>query len=453
MKYCKMCGAELKDEAKFCAQCGAAAIEPAQPETAEANAVEEPIGTEAVQQSETSQQAVAWQEPIPPTVPFLANPLFLGILFVISGVLMLLLPTIPVMDMMETYAYGTVYMAAATVANNVISSLESFIFQAPALIAIVTGIALMQKRRGAFKLAMLGGIFQLLAAIGSLFIMIIVLMFADPLVELYVWDAETVAIGTQLLRGEGMSRFLMVELPLLIIGVASFVFTLIARGKERKTGTQIAYDLFDKMPRSAVSLIILIPFIMMFFTVKGLMSTLLMGQYFGSELLAASSSASAAIATYTIPAMYLVVATIVYCMLGYKWKKTLLVLPGMGVFLVYGIVVTAITVMSGRELLITMNTPEVVMGYTQSMLTPQILAHALMALALFFWIAASGRGCIPAWLQGIIAPIAVILYIVMEPVCTIGFAVPTLPIAQYVLYLIILAFSIPIALLCKPKKG
>ena len=468
MKYCRMCGTELKDEAKFCAKCGTAVIEPAQPETAAEQAVEEAIGietkiedtvqSEMFQQTETIPERETWQEPARPIVPFLANPIFLGILFLVSGILMLVLPTIPVMDMIEVNMYGVTYVAGATVTNNVITGFESWLFQAPALIAIVTGIALVQKRKGAFKLAMLGGIFQLLAAIGTLLFMVLILVFAAPLVQIYAVDAETVAVGTQMLKSEGLSRFAMVELPILLLGVASFVVTLIARGKERKTGSQVAYDLFGRMPRSAVSLIVMIPFVAVFMTVKGFMVTLLRGLYFGSFMLAATSSSNVVINNYTLPAIYLIVIAIVYCMLAYKWKKGLMILPGMGVFLLYGIITTVLTLVSGTEMLMAIYTPEEVMSYAQSMLTPQILAHALMALALFFWIAASARGGIPAWLQAIIAPVVLILYIVLEPMFTIGlggFAQMggAFPIAQYVIYLIILAFSVPVALICKPKKG
>ena len=474
MKYCRQCGSQLTDEAKFCASCGTAVIEPAQPEKAEVKAVEKQVEIETkiedttqvemfqqpetVYQQESFQQTQMWKEPARPRVPFLANPIFLGILFIVSGLCMLLLPTMPVMDPTEAAMYGSTYVASVTVANNVISGFESFAFQAPALIAIVTGIVLMQKRRGAFKLAMLGGIFQLLAAAGSLLIMVVVLAFAPTLVELYIWDPEVISIGTQLLRGQGMNRFMIVELPIMLLGVASFVFTLIARGKERKTGSQVALDLFDKMPRSAVSLIVLIPFITLLFMLEGFLGTLLRGLYFGSVMLAATSSLNVVIANYTIPVIFLVVIAIIYCMLGYKWKKALMILPGMGTFLLYGIVVTLITLAFGREMLISMYTPEEIIDIAQSSLTPHILAHALMALALFFWIAASARGGIPAWLQAVLGVVIVILYIVLELLFTIGLGgFPQMggafPLAQYVIYLIILGFSIPMALACKPKKG
>ncbi|MBR6684240.1 MAG: zinc ribbon domain-containing protein [Firmicutes bacterium] len=162
MKYCRQCGSQLADEAKFCASCGTAVIEPAQPEKAEVKAVEKQVMVETkiedTTQPEMFQQFSEWKDPARPRVPFLANPIFLGILFIVSGLCMLLLPTMPVMDLTEAGMYGSTYVASVTVANNVISGFESFAFQAPALIAIVTGIVLMQKRRGAFKLAMLGGI-------------------------------------------------------------------------------------------------------------------------------------------------------------------------------------------------------------------------------------------------------------------------------------------------------
>ena len=473
MKYCRQCGSQLADEAKFCASCGTAVIEPAQPEKVEVKAVEKQVMVEAkiedttqvemfqqpetVYQQESFQQTQMWKEPARPRVPFLANPIFLGILFIVSGLCMLLLPTMPVMDLTEAAMYGDTYVASVTVANNVISGFESFAFQAPALIAIVTGIVLMQKRRGAFKLAMLGGIFQLLAAAGSLLIMVVVLAFAPTLVELYIWDPEVISIGTQLLRGQGMNRFMIVELPIMLLGVASFVFTLIARGKERKTGSQVALDLFDKMPRSAVSLIVLIPFITLLFMLEGFLGALWTGRV-AAYALSGFSMANVVIANYTIPVIFLVAIAIIYCMLGYKWKKGLMILPGMGTFLLYGIVVTLITLAFGREMLISMYTPEDIIDIAQSSLTPHILAHALMALALFFWIAASARGGIPAWLQAVLGVVIVILYIVLELLFTIGLGgFPQMggafPLAQYVIYLIILGFSIPMALACKPKKG
>ena len=464
MKYCRQCGSQLPDEAKFCVSCGTAVIEPARPEKAEVKAVEEQVVVETkiedrnqpetFYQQETFQQTQMWKEPVRSVVPVLANPIFLGVLFIVSGLAMLLLPTIPVMNMAEAGMYGENYVAGATIANNVISGFESFMFQAPALIAIATGIVLIQKRRGAFKLAMLGGIFQLLAAVGSLLIMVIVLAFASFLVELYIWDPETVHIGTHLLRGQGMSRFMMVELPILLLGVASFVFTLIARGKERKSGSQVALDLFGKMPRSAVSLIVLIPFITLLFMMKGFLGNLLAGQYMGAYALSGFSMANVVIANYTIPVIFLVAIAIIYCMLGYKWKKGLMILPGMGTFLLYGIVVTLITLAFGREILISMYTSEDIIDIAQNSLTPHILAHALMALALFFWIAASARGGIPAWLQAVLGVVIVILYIVMEFVVTVGLYLGVaVPLAQYMIYLIILGFSIPMALACKPKKG
>ena len=469
MKYCRQCGSQLADEAKFCASCGTAVIEPAQPEKVEVKAVEKQVMVEAkiedttqvemfqqpetVYQQESFQQTQMWKEPARPVVPFLANPVFLGILFIVSGLCMLLLPTMPVMDLTEAAMYGDTYVASVTVANNVISGFESFAFQAPALIAIVTGIVLMQKRRGAFKLAMLGGIFQLLAAAGSLLIMVVVLAFAPTLVELYIWDPEVISIGTQLLRGQSMNRFMIVELPIMLLGVASFVFTLIARGKERKTGSQVALDLFDKMPRSAVSLIVLIPFITLLFMLEGFLGALWTGRV-AAYALSGFSMANVVIANYTIPVIFLVAIAIIYCMLGYKWKKGLMILPGMGTFLLYGIVVTLITLAFGREMLISMYTPEDIIDIAQSSLTPHILAHALMALALFFWIAASARGGIPAWLQAVLGVVIVILYIVMEFVVTVGLYLGVaVPLAQYVIYLIILGFSIPMALACKPKKG
>ena len=469
MKYCRQCGSQLADEAKFCASCGTAVIEPAQPEKVEVKAVEKQVMVEAkiedttqvemfqqpetVYQQESFQQTQMWKEPARPRVPFLANPIFLGILFIVSGLCMLLLPTMPVMDLTEAAMYGDTYVASVTVANNVISGFESFAFQAPALIAIVTGIVLMQKRRGAFKLAMLGGIFQLLAAAGSLLIMVVVLAFAPTLVELYIWDPEVISIGTQLLRGQSMNRFMIVELPIMLLGVASFVFTLIARGKERKTGSQVALDLFDKMPRSAVSLIVLIPFITLLFMLEGFLGALWTGRV-AAYALSGFSMANVVIANYTIPVIFLVAIAIIYCMLGYKWKKGLMILPGMGTFLLYGIVVTLITLAFGREMLISMYTPEDIIDIAQSSLTPHILAHALMALALFFWIAASARGGIPAWLQAVLGVVIVILYIVMEFVVTVGLYLGVaVPLAQYVIYLIILGFSIPMALACKPKKG
>lgn len=469
MKYCRQCGSQLADEAKFCASCGTAVIEPAQPEKAEVKAVEKQVEIEAkiedttqpemfrqqeiVFQQESFQQTQMWKEPARPRVPFLANPVFLGILFIVSGLCMLLLPTMPVMDPTEAAMYGATYVASVTVANYVISGFESFAFQAPALIAIVTGIVLMQKRRGAFKLAMLGGIFQLLAAAGSLLIMVVVLALAPTLVELYIWDPEVISIGTQLLRGQGMNRFMIVELPIMLLGVASFVFTLIARGKERKTGSQVALDLFDKMPRSAVSLIVLIPFITLLFMLEGFLGALWTGRV-AAYALSGFSMANVVIANYTIPVIFLVAIAIIYCMLGYKWKKALMILPGMGTFLLYGIVVTLITLAFGREMLISMYTPEDIIDIAQSSLTPHILAHALMALALFFWIAASARGGIPAWLQAVLGVVIVILYIVMEFVVTVGLNLGVaVPLAQYVIYLLILGFSIPMALACKPKKG
>ena len=466
MKYCRMCGTELKDEAKFCAKCGTAVIEPAQPETAAEQAVEEAIGietkiedtvqSEMFQQTETISERETWQEPARPVVPFLANPIFLGILFLVSGILMLVLPTIPVMDMIEVNMYGVTYIAGATVTNNVITGFESWLFQAPALIAIVTGIALVQKRKGAFKLAMLGGIFQLLAAIGTLLFMVLILVFAAPLVQIYVWDAETVAVGTQMLKSEGLSRFAMVELPILLLGVASFVFTLIARGKERKTGSQVAYDLFGKMPRSAVALIILIPFITLFIFLKTMLGTWTTGYFAGNNTLAAFSIVSSVISKYTIPVLYLIAAIIVYCMLGYKWKYWVLSVPGMGVLLIYSIIVIIMTLSIGREMLVMMNTPAEIWDTTQFMMTPQVLAQVMLPLAFFFWIAATARGCIPAWLQAILAPVVVIFYIAVELLLNGGwggFAHMQIPASQYVIYLIILVFAIPIGLACKPKKG
>ncbi|MBR6682735.1 MAG: hypothetical protein IKL38_00155, partial [Firmicutes bacterium] len=276
---------------------------------------------------------------------------------------------------------------------------------------------------------------------------------APTLVELYIWDPEVISIGTQLLRGQGMNRFMIVELPIMLLGVASFVFTLIARGKERKTGSQVALDLFDKMPRSAVSLIVLISIITLLFMLEGFLGDLWTGRV-AAYALSGFSMANVVIANYTIPVIFLVAIAIIYCMLGYKWKKALMILPGMGTFLLYGIVVTLITLAFGREMLISMYTPEDIIDIAQSSLTPHILAHALMALALFFWIAASARGGIPAWLQAVLGVVIVILYIVMEFVVTVGLNLGVaVPLAQYVIYLLILGFSIPMALACKPKKG
>ncbi len=468
MKYCRMCGTELKNEAKFCAKCGTAVIDPAQPEIAAAKAIEESIGietkiedtvqSEMFQQTEVVQEHETWQEPVRPVVPLLANPVFLGILFLVSGTVMFLLPSIPVMNMSMAAAYGSFYLAAATIVSSVLTSLETLMFQAPALIAIVTGIALLQKRRGAFKLAMLGGIFQLLTAVGSLLITVLVLAFAPSLVQIYVWDAETVELGTQLMRSQGMSRFVMVELPVLLMGVAAFVFTLIARGKERKTRSQVALDLFDKMPRSAVSLITLIPFISLLMMLKGTLGTLITGSYIGAAAIAAQSMVGTVVSTYTIPAIYLIIGALVYGMLGYKWKYWKVSVPGMSVLIVYGIIMIFVVLSKGSEMLMSIGTPAELMSMANSALMPQMLAQVLLPLALFSWIAASARGSIPAWLQAILGSVIVILYIVMDALFSFGWTAVAqmgmpIPAAQYAISLIVLLFAVPLGIACKPKKG
>ena len=456
MKYCKNCGSQMSDDAKFCVQCGAAASEPAKPEPAAAKAVGKTAITEVKNEYtapvQTFQSNMMRQESVQPRteVPFLANPVFLGVWFIVSGLLMLLLTELPVTNLLDNAADTAITLRA----NHIILGFENFCFQAPAMIAIVTGVVLLQRKKGSFNVALVGGIFQLLAAIGALIIVLLSTVLTPILVQGQISDPETIEVSIKLIRNRGLSRCLIVEFPILLIGISSFVFTLIARSKERRMQSQRADDLFGKMPRSAVSLIVLLPFVPLFFMIKDVWESVLLVYHYEFDVLVAAPYVNGVIASFSIPVIYLILITIIYCMLGYRWKKGTMIIPGMSTVLLYGIITTMLVMVFGKEMLKDFHISAEVLAEIQRISIFRILEHALMALALFFWIAASARGCIPAWLQGILASAVIILYIVFELLFTVGMRLDgSILISQYVIDLIILGFSIPMSLACKPKKG
>ncbi len=418
--YCTNCGGKMEKSEKFCSICGSPAKE-------------EKTGG-------VSRTVV-------------------GILYAIASLLLIFIPKLSSIIMGDTSKmlesimkkdYGNVSDAVGgfVILLNALSSYDSIVYPTAGLLMAVAALALLLKRRGAYKAATISGIAGFAALAYSVFMLIAVPAFPKALVSLFIADKDQLDIAVRIARSEPyfVIRYITAAVLLAMVVIPAFILMTKSRNKDKEDTV-----LFGKLERSTASLMTLLPLISISLVLKGSISTIYTATM-GSNALMAYNAAEYTAANFVSISLFALIIITAYCMIMKKFSYPLFILPGLGAILLYGIIaVASCSVVLNKEGLLTAVSPEAYEMAYQAVL-PKVMGTIFLLAAIYFWIAATARGNVRAWGQIIFAVSFVLLCAVSERMRVSGFALGIeVPFTEIVLGILILSAAIPMSIRNREK--
>ena len=381
--FCPHCRATLPEGSLFCAQCG--------------------------------QRIIAVQPVQPTPVPAVKKPagnlfrILLGVLYLLPMLLYIYIPTIynlmSIAARNQLYAYGEISIAAFSIMQSVCNIIDQALLLPVVLISAIAGVALLMNRRGPGRIAILGGVFHCITALGMLLMTVLYPILPQFTFGLYTSVPDVLENGAGQLFSHGIvaMRYVIYGLPVALISLTVAVLSFVYAHIFKKN------DLPRKMDRGVAALAIATPFAVLLPNFTTIALNLVFGT-FGDDYLTAYSFAHNITAQLPVSPILLLVILTVLCMVSSKWPYWLQTVPFVPVLLIGG---TAAGLVLPKTAPMVGYIPESILELTVSFARTMIFEGMLLAVAYTLWAAASARGAVPAWLQPLVCVPVCFLYYTM----------------------------------------
>lgn len=338
-------------------------------------------------------------------------------------------------------SYSGDNIAAFSILSNAMTRYDNLIYSTAGLLMTAAAIAMLLKRKGAYKAAMIGGIAGLISVVYTLFMIIAVPFFPDLLVSPFTTDEGVLNAVKEVTKLE-FSFTLHYILALLFIAafvIPSFIFTVKAR-KSEPAGS----CLLGKMDRSTASVMTFLP--LSYFAIN--MKSTFAGNYiapYGDTAFMAHTMSDYVVSSLVSIAPFTLACIAVYCMLMRKYKYPLYILPALGGILLHSVVSLCRCIPELKRMYFDFSGE--ILSMAEKAVILKMLGIIYLLVAVYFWIAASARGGIRAWGQIVFAVCFIILAAVIENAkfnvfnLTIGF-----PLTEIILGTVMIAVAIPLSI-------
>ncbi len=410
--FCSHCGNQIPDDSVFCGHCGAPASGNQAP-TAPAPQIPYQQYAPAAPYQQPAYHAPAGVPAAPQRSSTDILRTVFGIALIVSGLIPYLfltsVSTALSRMLVQFSAYGDISVALVSALTAVFNIADTLLRFPACMLAILTGIVLLQNRWKPKAAAITCAVFNLLYALLTLLTALLVQVMPQAVLSLYLSNTDAV----ELLYRFGLQQIIWQHtLPQLFLSLAvaglcfGFLFC--------KVQPRHVYR-----DRSVSNLYILVPFLGLLRLFLNLLPITLTGVFMGNEALSGWSSATGAVngqigQSYLWLLLALVAVCLVFRKLPFGWTA----LAAAGVAIVTGVA----GYLGVRSRILEQGIPADAVAYALQFSNTFLWGNTMMMAAFFVWIVAITRNCVPLWLQWVLSCAIVPVYVLSEVFCCAALA-------------------------------
>ncbi len=380
--YCRFCGAEISNQSRFCSSCG--------------------------KSQDLTKRPV---ENIWPTVLCY----IIGVFFLIGGVLPYLLQG----DLAEHKAYmsslytkysSPIEISAISCFTQFSSFLSPLFYFSSSVLAIYIGLLILKKESKPTAPAIACAIVHIVSIIYSGVINLLIYGAPKFVLSLYTSEASIITAGEDIINFEPDMLYYyqdnaICRLIVSVILIALVVVFLFIKKRYMNTTTN------DNTNASSIGNVIMILSISVLSVVSTVLSTSLVGYYYGIYAVAANSVAKQVfnlnLSSVVVFAFVIIIGIAVFFT---RIKRWILAIPTISIVAILGLVASLFS----NVLLRDMETPAEMLAMALINFRGLIISSAVILIAMFYWFSSVSRNKIPMWLQ-IVLPLSLpIIYVVIE---------------------------------------
>lgn len=331
-----------------------------------------------------------------------------GLVFVVMGALLMLMPTLMKWVLLSDSYYqqvssgilGDIYLSAHSMVLGFCALGDSAVYPLIGLFSMVTGFALLTGRSGAGKAAVAAVILQLLMLLYPVLTQLVIWFSPDLLKAMDADSTLVAAMNAMLRKGSTFSWWYVAAGGVQLLGfVAETVCTVLLIAK--RSGR-----LFKKLHRGVFALLAAAPMYCLFELLRTFLPSMMAATY---GVAASTAQAAASSVTQELPVIPVLLCLLV-CML--LWKKNYL-LPALPL-VVLTVVSSAVMLVLGLVKSGVMPYGEDIKALVPSAIVWRMVGLCVLQLGLVLWTAASARGNIPGWAQILVSLALPAVYLGLE---------------------------------------